>query len=94
VPQTEENIAKGVMFFAVPDHVTGQSINIDGGANLHSSVKQVGSEFFSVLNVNPIKEVIHLTTKNKLKAAFTFLASEANLTPIPDWAARVAMRYS
>jgi len=35
VPQTAEDMAEGVMYFAVSDHVTGQSINIDGGASMH-----------------------------------------------------------
>jgi len=32
VPQTGEDIAEAVVFLAVSDHVTGQSITIDGGA--------------------------------------------------------------
>jgi meso-butanediol dehydrogenase/(S,S)-butanediol dehydrogenase/diacetyl reductase len=31
-PQTAEDMAEAVMFFAVSDHVTGQSISVDGGA--------------------------------------------------------------
>ncbi|MGA3328629.1 MAG: SDR family NAD(P)-dependent oxidoreductase [Terriglobia bacterium] len=33
-PQTEEDMAEGVVFLAVSDHVTGQAITIDGGATM------------------------------------------------------------